>query len=305
MIARYYWWDNINLAADPLKNGVCGQGECTEHYRMHNFLLGDTYTISPKMLLDVRFSYGRYGYQRVPLDAWSTSDLTSIGWPSSYSSLVEFPGPPVFVIPTWDTAGLFSGQGADSTIVDYQDTYHIAGSLTRFIGNHTVKFGAEFTMNKFNYAQTNTSSGLWTFSGSQTSNSSITANQVSNAGLDIASYFLGYPTSGGSMYSDLIASEENYPGVFVTDDWRITPKVTLHIGARWENVLPFTERHNRISLFDRTASNDALTAAGFPGVKGNVELVATPEHPSRYAVNPNDMMFSPHVGVSYRFLPTP
>ena len=303
LIARYYWWDNINLAADPLKNGVCGQGECTEHYRMHNFLLGDTYAISPKMLLDVRFSYGRYGYQRVPLDSWSSSDLSSIGWPSSYSSLVEFPGPPVFVIPTWDTASLFSGQGADSTIVDYQDTYHIAGSLTRFIGNHTVKVGAEFTMNKFNYAQTNTSSGLWTFSGSQTSNSSITANQVSNAGLDIASYFMGYPTSGGSLYSDLIASEENYPGVFVTDDWRMTSNLTFHLGLRWESVLPFTERHDRLSLFDRTANNDALTAAGIPNVKGNVELVGTPEHPSRYGVNPDYKQFSPHVGVSYRLTP--
>ncbi|MGB6688952.1 MAG: carboxypeptidase-like regulatory domain-containing protein [Terracidiphilus sp.] len=300
LTGRYTWWDNINLAADPLKNGMCGQGECTEHYRIHNFDLDDTYTMSSKMILDARLSYGRYGYVRNPLDVWTTSDITSIGWPSSYSSLIEFPGPPVFDVPTWDTAGLFSGQGADSTIIDYQDTYHLAGTLTRFIGNHTLKFGAEYTMNKFNYAQTNTSSGLWNFSGSPTSNSSIAANQVSSAGLDIASYFMGYPSSGDSLYSDLIASEENYPAVFVTDDWRATSKLTFHVGARWENVLPFTERHNRISLFNPAASNDALTAAGFSGVKGNVELVDTTERPSRYGVNPDDMEFSPHLGVSYR-----
>ena len=303
LVGRYTWWDNINLAADPLKDGMCGQGECTEHYRMHNFMLDDTYTMSSKMILDVRLSYGRYGYVRVPLDAWTTNDITSIGWPSNYASLTEFPGPPVFVVPTWDTAGLFSGQGADSTIIDYQDTYRLAGTLTRFIGNHTLKFGAEYTLDRFNYAQTNTSSGLWTFSGAQTSNSSIAANQISSAGLDIASYFMGFPGSGGSWFSDLTASQIKYPAVFVVDDWRATSKLTFHLGARWENVGPFTERHDRISLFDRNANNDALAAAGFPGVKGNVELVNTPEHKSRYGIDPYNMEFSPHVGISYRIAP--
>jgi hypothetical protein len=211
---RYTWWDNINLAADPLKNGMCGEGECTEHYRMHNFVLDDTVTMSSKMILDVRLSYGRYGYQRVPLDPWTTQDYADIGWTPQMAALTEFPGPPVFVVPDWDPAGLFSGQGADSTIIDAQDTYRLAGTLTRFVGNHTFKFGAEFTIDKFNYAQTNTSSGLWNFKGSETANSSIGANQVSTSGLDIASYLLGYADNGGSWYSDLIASEVKYPAVF-------------------------------------------------------------------------------------------
>jgi hypothetical protein len=300
---RYTWWDNINLAADPLKNGVCGEGECTEHYRMHNFVLDDTATLSPKMILDVRLSYSRYGYQRAPLDAWGNSDYEAIGWTDQMGALTEFPGPPTFVVPSWDTAGLFSGQGADSTIVDAQDTYRIAGNLTRFVGNHTLKFGAEFTIDKFNYAQTNISAGIWNFKGSETANSSIGANQVGSAGLDIASYLLGYADNGNNNYADLIASKVTYPGVFVTDDWRATQKLTFHLGARWEEVSPFTERHDRISLFDPKASNDTLTAASIPNVAGNYELANTTEHPSRMAVNPDHMQFSPHIGASYRIAP--
>jgi len=299
--ARYTWWDNINLAANPLGNGVCGQGECGETYRMHNFILDDTYTLSPKSILDTRLSYARYGYVRTP--AVTNFDVTSIDWPSSYAALDEFPGPPTMVIPNWDTAGLFSGQGADSTIVDYQDTYRLAGTLTRFVGNHTLKFGAEFTIQKFNYAQTNVSAGLWNFAGSQTANSSITANQVSTSGVDAASYLLGYSSGGNSSYSDLIAAESNYPAVFVTDDWRATQKLTFHVGARWEDVLPFTERHDRISYFDPNQANAALALNGFSDVLGNVSLVGSPDRSSRYGINPDNTEFSPRVGASYRLFP--
>jgi len=302
---RYTWWDNINLAADPLKDGMCGQGECGEVYRMHNFILDDTYTISAKMILDTRLSYNRYGYVRTPKVLWGTSDITSIGWPSSYSALVEFPGPPVFDVGSWDSAGLFSGQGADSTIIDYQDTYRLAGTLTRFVGNHTLKLGAEFTMQKFNYAQTNTSAGLWTFGQGTTANTANGSAKDYNSatGIDAASYLLGYANGGSSSYADLIAAESNYPAVFLTDDWRATQKLTFHVGVRWENTLPFTERHDRISYFDATAANDYLAANGFSGVKGNASLVGTSERPSRYGISPDNMEFSPRFGASYRIRP--
>lgn len=304
LMIRYAWWDNINLAADPLKNGMCGEGECTEHYRMHNFLLDDTYTFSSKMVLDMRLSYGRYGYARVPLDPWTVSDYADIGWTAEMAAQTEFPGPPVFDVPDWDPAGLFSGQGADSTILDYQDTYRLAGTLTRFIGNHTVKIGGEFTNDRFNYAQTNTSSGEWYFNGTATRNSAIGGNQTSTSGLDIASYLLGYADNGGgNWYDTLSASDIKYPGIFVTDDWRATSKLTFHLGARWERIEPFTERHDRITLFDPGATNDTLTYAGLPGVFGNVEEVNTTEHPSRFAINPYELEFSPHLGISYRVRP--
>jgi len=306
IMGRYSWWDNINLAADPLKNGVCAEGECTEHYRMHNFVLDDTYTINAKTMMDLRLSYGRYGYVREPLDAWGASDIASIGWPSAYASLVEFPGPAVFVVGSWDAYNLFSGQGADSTIIDYQDTYRLTGYLTRFVGNHTFKLGAEYTVDRFNYSQTNTSSGLWTFNGSGTRNSSISGNQLGTTGLDAASYFTGYVDGGGGpWYDDLTSSGIHYPGVYALDDWRATSKLTVHLGVRWERVGPWTERHDRVTVFSPTHQNDALANAADPvtGVAGNFGLANTTENPNRYGVAPDNMQFSPHVGLSYRIGP--
>ena len=293
---RYTYWQNLSLAVDPLKTGICPNG-CAETYRMHNFVIDDTLTMSTKTILDMRLSYSRYGYGRTP--SRTNFDVTTIGWPSAYQGLVEFPGPPVMAIGTYDQAGVFGGGGADSSIVDAEDTYRIAGTLSKFIGDHTVKIGGEFTRQLFNYAQTNISAGAWTFLADDTAANKYTGG----GGLDIASYLLGYPAYGGSSYSNLIASAALYPAVFVTDEWRVTQRLIFHVGVRWENNLPFTERHDRISFLDQKAPNDVLVAAALPGVtvpNGNVSLVNSAARSSRYGVNPDNMEYSPRLGASYR-----
>lgn len=291
---RYTYWKNNNLAVDPLGTGICANGNCAENYFVHNFILDDTYTLSPKMILDMRLSYARFDYSRVPLR--TNFDVTTIGWPSAYQSLVEFPGPPVMQIPSFDQAGLFNNQGADSTIYDAQDTYRLAGSLTRFVANHTLKVGGEYTAQRFNYAQTNTSSGMWYFNPGWTSSNALTGG----GGLDVASYLLGYPGSGGSWYDNKTASASHYPAVYATDDWRASQKLTLHVGIRWEESFPYTERYDRISIFDPSASNDVLTANNISNVPGNVELVNSAARSSRYGVNPDSKQISPRAGASYR-----
>src|ERR1035437_1147841 len=297
VMSRYTYWKNSSLPVDPLKTGICANGSCAEIYHVQNFILDDTVTLSAKSILDVRLSYGRYSYNRTPLR--TDFDVTKIDWPASYQALVEFPGPPVMVIPTFDQAGLFGQQGADSSIFTREDTGRLAGTFTRFVGNHTLKLGGEYTLQRFAYAQTNTSSGLWNFSAGATSCVSCSGS----SGLALASYLLGYPSGGGSWYENLSASALHYPGVFATDDWRASKKLAFHLGIRWEDSLPYTERHDRISYFDYAASNDVLTAYGIPNVKGNINLVNTPARSSRYGTNPDDKMISPRAGVSYRIAP--
>jgi hypothetical protein len=299
---RYTYWKNNSLAVDPLKSGVCANGSCAETYQMHNVIFDDTATLSTKTILDVRLSYSRYHYGRTPDN--TGFDVQSIGWPSAWNALTEFPGVPAMVVSSLDQASLFNDQGADSTIKDAEDTYRIAGTLTRFVGNHTLKAGAEFTRQLFNYVQTNTSAGLWTFNTDMTSSNSH--GTTDGSGLELASYLLGYPDTGGSAYNSQIASASLYPAFFITDDWRATQKLTFHLGVRWENTLPFTERHDRISFMDTTAPNDVLAAAALPGVtvpNGNIGMVNSSERSSRYAINPNDKEFSPRVGTSYRIAP--
>jgi Carboxypeptidase regulatory-like domain len=291
--ARYTYWSNTNLPIDPYGTGIC-QDRCTEIFSNNDFVLRDSYAISPKTLLDVNLSYMRFVYNRKPsLASFSYASLGS-GW-AALAPSVQFPGPPVMSIQGFDTDGTFSSQGADSTIINASDNDRIAGNLTRIMGKHTFKFGGEFLRETFNYAQTNISAGDFNFNSGFTSQNANT--NVGGAGL--ASYLLGYAHDGSFIEVIKTAPVKFYPALYVTDEWRVLPKATLHLGLRWEDDYPWTERFNNQSYFDTTAVNPLLSAAGITKYPGSMELVDSSTRSSRRNLNNDAKQFSPRLGLTY------
>jgi hypothetical protein len=289
--ARYTHYSNDNLAVNPYNNGICSD-RCTELFDLNNFVIDDNYTFNPTTILDLRLSYLRFDYVRTPVA--STFSLASIGQPADLAAQVQFPGPPATNISGFDDTGIFSSAGGDSTINTHTDDYRIAGTLSKFLGNHTIKVGGEFRRDLYNNVQNNTSSGNYTFNNGFTAQNPLTS--VGGAGL--ASFLLGYPNSGNITYATPISGQQLYPALFVTDDWRSTRQLTFHLGLRWENTGPWTERHNRISYFDPTMANPIVS-----NYRGAVGLVASPTRSSRGSVNNDLTQFSPRVGLSYQFAP--
>ena len=246
--ARYTFWENDNLPINPLGTGICAD-RCTEIFNVNDFVIADTYTFNPTTILDVNFSYMRFVYSRSAL--LNKFSLTTIGMPASLASEVQYPGPPIMSISGFDTAGTFSSQGSDSTIIEATENYRISGNLTKFLGNHTLKFGGEFLRGTFDYAQANTSAGIWNFSNGFSAQNPLTG--VGGTGL--ASYLLGYPASGSIVALIPTLGEQLYPAAYINDDWRVSPRLTIHGGLRWEDNFPWTERHDRMSYFDQTAVN--------------------------------------------------
>jgi len=292
--ARYTNWMNNNLATQAF-NGIC-QDRCGETFTTNDFVLADDYAVSSRTMLDLRISYLRFVYSRAPL--LNNFDLTSIGQPSALQSQVEYPGPPVMVITGYDPQGIFGSQGADSTIHNATDDDRISGNLTHIIGNHTLSFGGEFMRATFNYVQDNISSGDYSFSPGFTSQNPVTGV----GGLGLASFLLGYPSGGSMEVATPLASEQLYPAVYGNDDWRVSHRLTLHMGLRWEDTQPFTERHNRLSYFDPKAANPVLSAAGITA-PGTVGLVSSGTRGSRFAINNTLMEFSPRVGLAFQARP--
>jgi hypothetical protein len=292
--ARYTYWGNLNLPNDPMGNGVC-QDRCTETFNTNNFVLADTYSFNPTTILDVHLSYQRFAYDRTPSSLGF--DLSSIGWPASLNSQATFLALPLPVINGFDSAGTFGSQGAGSVIIDRNDNYRGAATLTKIVGNHTFKFGTEIMRLTQNYAQTNVPTGIFNFNPDLTSLDS--GFDTSVGGLGLASFLLGYPSSGSAGSPALVAGTQWYPAVFANDDWRITRKLTLNLGVRWESVAPWTERHDRLSYFDPTLNNSVLSAAGI-NLPGNVSLVNTGRDPYRSNILPNWKQYAPRVGAAYQ-----
>lgn len=295
--SRYSNWMLKNLPINPYGTGLCN-GQCLEHYNTNDFVLDDTYSFNNTTILDLRISYMRFVYTRVPSDP--TFNVTDIGWPASLQAQTQFPGPPLMVISGNDIDGSVASQGSDSVIFNATDDDRIAGTLTKLMRSHTLILGGEFLRATWNYAQGNLSDGEFFFNNSFTAQNPLTG--IGGAGL--ASYLLGYAGSGSATNDQATAAEQLYPALFITDHWRATPRLTLDIGLRWEDNFPFTERHDLQSYFDFTAVNPLLAAANISTYPGSIELVNSSTRSSRYAANNHVKQFSPRVGLTYAIRPS-
>ncbi len=295
LFARYSYWSNLNLPINPLGNGVC-QDRCTETFSTNNAVLDDVYTFSPTVIMNIEASYQRFSYDRTPLTMGY--DLTQLGWPASLNSQVAFRDLPVPCISGYDPAGLFCSQGAGSVIIDRNDDDRIAGSITKIAGSHTMKFGGEFLRTTHNYAQTNTPTGIFNFDQGFTS---VDPLKPAGTGNSYASFLLGYPSGGGASTPALVAGQQLYSGIYAQDDWKVTKKLTLNLGLRWEHDGPWTERFNRLVYFQPTTPNPILQNAGL-AYNGSIGLVDSAGYGNRSAILPDWKQFAPRVGAAYQLM---
>jgi hypothetical protein len=254
-----------------------------------------TYTISPSLLFNLRGGISRYenftggGYG-------AGYDPRQLGFPASLVSQFSTLQFPRF------TVGTYSELGA-SAVKNYEtdDTWSLQPNLNWIHGRQTLKFGAEFRLYNQNFLQPGAADGTFAFSKAFTQANPLRAD--SQSGNEFASFLLGVPSSGSVDHNIDAAYQNRYYAVFVQDDWKLTPNLTLNVGLRWDYEAPRTERYNRMVrgfAFDQASP----LASQVPGLnlKGGL-LYAGSSGDSRFAFNPDRTHFEPRVGIAWRFSP--
>jgi hypothetical protein len=101
-------------------------------------------------------------------------------------------------------------------------------------GRHGFTYGAEYRRQQFNLFSQRDPRGSFTFTGAETGN-------------DFADFLLGIPAASSIAYGNADKYfRQSFTSVFVNDDWRIGPAVTLTLGVRWEYESPIVERYGRL-----------------------------------------------------------
>ena len=166
----------------------------------------------------------------------------------------------------------------------------------KLINTHTLSFGFMGVVSEQNYA------GLYqtslSFSGSFT-NGPNPDNPTANTGNGVAQALFGVLDGGNTGVQFNPAITKKYTGVYIQDDWHVTPKLTLNLGIRYEIQFAPTYRHNTAGYFDPQVPNPIGTEIGTT-LPGAVVFV-TPSHRGTYDTNYGNV--APRVGFSYNPLP--
>ena len=282
-------------------------------------VIDHVFTLSPTMVLDSRYSYNRFIRGSDEPASAVGFDISTLGVSSNYASQVAVIGNQAR-FPRINLNGYISN---GSTNENRPTVNHTAAStLSKSAGAHSIRTGFEYRVyQQADVFASNAQTGQFTFASKWTGGPlDNSAASSGNIGQSVAALLLGLPDSGSiTRQSDYIEQSGSW-GFFVQDDWKVSPKLTLNLGVRYEFETPLHERFNRSTLgFDTTyvqpisAAAQAAYATIYPKISGGFPQLP----PSAFALNggmtfegqngndgslyktPKDV-FMPRIGVAYQ-----
>jgi carboxypeptidase family protein len=259
-----------NPVADPLADST--------DVRVQSLTGAHTHIFTPTLVNELRVTYLRRKFidQRPGL---GTNLAATIGLRGVTAQAF-----PAFTIPGYASLSSATVSRFQTPILDRQ----VLESLSWSKGRHAFKVGGEFRGGANDEIRDRGSSGSLTFTPLITSDL-----DAANTGNALASFMLGEVNAGSVQISDLIRSRASYWAFYAQDDWRLTSRLTLNYGLRWEAELPRREVDNKMNSFDPLAINPA---SGTPGVVTFAGRNGTPVR--AFATDWNN--FGPRVGFAYQ-----
>lgn len=245
-------------------------------------VLNDTHVFSPAVVNEFRAGYTRHNGSRI---VEGVGDGVKFAIDNKVS-LFPFP---VKGFPS--IAFNFSGEGTGSTQFDgwgggssdlnYENRFHFADTISINKGKHAMKTGADIRRNRYDNLRGNPFFGQFIF-GSIFSSSSDAAG----SGAPFADYLMGFPSLiQGTQMLDWGRQADVYLGVFFQDDWKVSQRLTINLGLRYDLYTQPIDIRDRGGLFDLDKVRFAV-----PGKDGYSRAIVDGDHNN----------IGPRIGVAYQ-----
>ncbi len=277
MFGRFSFGQDISTTTSEFPNLPAGFGTGSNFNKPRGAVWSDTYTLSSTLVNQLWVGWQRefLGYNppfgSVPVSA-------NLGIPNANRS------------PLLGGGALIGGFGSQLEYTgDYglygvpENTYQIKDGITKNTGKHTFKFGADIIQRQVNYFRPIAGKGFFNLFGNGTNGAGAATGSTGYEAADILAGFMNNYQLG--VQSGYYGTKSWENGFFVQDDWKVSSRLTLNLGLRYDMLTWPTENHNRQSNFD-LANGTVLLA----GQNGN----------SRSLVNNDWNNFAPRAGFAYQ-----
>jgi len=291
---RYgYWMRNTNYNGNGLPAPLT-TGQVPIVARSHTFALEETHTFSANLLLDFR---ANVSVRDDVNNAGSSYNETSLGW--SQSQVASLGPAAVSTFPKlcfgsnwygaacygWGAPGDFTTAGGGGNSATIKNSMNLLTTVTWIKGTHTLHGGIDIRLWQNGYQELGGGPLIWTDDTWTWMTANHAYGSILNDGNDIASFLMGVPTVASNQIWPKTYQSQHYFAPFAHDDWKVTKKLTLNIGVRWDFMPAEVERHNKGNYaLDTVSVNPYLTgvnlaAYGHGSLAGGITFVGVNGNP--------------------------
>jgi hypothetical protein len=303
---RYSWGDDLLLSSGAILTDAT-QTATTVRQAM----ISNTRIISSSMVNEARFAWNQFNNDLVGYFANQRDVQGDLKIPGLFST-----SPLAFGVPAIGLGGGINSYGGVTPWVTRDNTFQAMNNLSIIRGRHSIKVGGEIRRDRYNQFGNQKATGEFLFDGQATFNPASRGT----TGFIFADFMLGETSSAArvvAMANGMLRRSSFYG--YIQDDFRVTSKLTLNIGLRYENPRPWHDKYRGIlnaQLFDpgvgpdgflpnskppiltRPGSGDFYQGLNFHFADGQM-VQSGDQFMGRSLVNPDNNNWAPRFGLSY------
>jgi hypothetical protein len=295
---RFSYEDQPSLIPGPFDNtggdgGGFFSGDEDNAYR--SFAASWSHLFRSNLTNEFRLGYNRVNSQRQQINADQTSEEL-LNFPGGFPGIPNVPGNGGLPQLTFNDVSQI-GSPTFLPSHEVQNTYGVSDNVTWVHGNHSFKFGTDIRSEEFTIFQPAAPRGTLDFGPGLTDDP---ANPFSG-GSGFASFLVGLSDFASINNLHNIDYHHQVYAFYAQDDWRVTPKLTLNLGLRYELFTTIKERHNELGTFELSTGSlivpKGVNAQLTPQLAAIVPVLATG---TPGLISPDTNNFAPRVGLAYQ-----
>ncbi len=241
--------------------------------------LNDVNVFTPNVVNEARFGYSRHNGSQEPLGLQASAAFAGQNGIAMYPfPVAEYPDL-LFSSSGQNTGGTneFTALGPASPNLNIENLFEGADDLSWNHGAHSIKIGADIRRDRFDTV----------YGGGQTVFGPIfsSSSNAPNSGAPLADFLLGYPAQlTGTQFLDWARLRDLYAGMYFQDDWKVSSRLTINMGLRYELYTQPVDAKNKGALFDAATGEFVV-----PGQNGYSDAIVKGHH----------LDFAPRLGFAY------
>lgn len=254
------------------------------HWRVSSLTLGDTYLLSPTLINSFRVGVNRVAAPKTPDDFGTWKDFGVDA--NSFATRV------IGVNVSGGGGFAFGGGGDIYGIANTGPNMSYSDDVSWIKGSHQIAFGGSYIRTMVQSRTGVNANGTMTFNGS------VTGNGNAAAGLGMADFLLGLASSWRQGNLALYDNRVNNVGLYVQDSWKVSSRLTLSYGVRWEPFYPFTSKHGWLQHFEPSLFAQNVHSQVYPNAPAGMIFPGDPQWVSGNSSAKNRFnQFMPRFGI--------